>query len=175
MRASRRLNMVLVSLMQFGRDTILTRPRGELIISSRKGGDWWPRNFKRLVGNIQLKKEMNTLPTNNSTDSQTVNLLIRTADWVGIRGQVRPVSEVPVPEEEIGILFNIIRRRRKITLENLASTSSFHVEELIAFEAGLLPRLRTCEMFPELAKRVGFVPEDLLQQIQKNIDKLSAK
>jgi len=115
---------------------------------------------------------MKTSHAKNSTGSQHVSLLIRAADWARERGQVRPVSDVPAPEEQIGILFNTIRRREKFTLDKLANKSGFEIEELVAFEAGLLPGLRMCEMLPVLAKSVGFSHEELLQQLQKNVTKL---
>ena len=168
MRPTNDSNLALVSIIHISWDALLARLKRDLYVSNKKGGDHSYPVVMRPA-NILLakqKREMKTLNTKNPIDSHKVNLLIRAAEWIRDRGQIRPISDIPVPEEEIGILFNIIRRRKKVTLEKLANKSGFQMEELIAFEAGLLPRLRVCEMLPELAKRVGINYEDLLRQIQ---------
>jgi hypothetical protein len=116
--------------------------------------------------NYPCKEEMKTSNSGNNPDSQLVNQLIRTADWVRARGQVRPISDDPAPEEQVGILFNIIRRRKNLSLERLASLTGYKIEELIAFEAGLLKRLRICEMLPALAEIVGVNQENWLQEFR---------
>lgn len=134
-----------------------------------KGGEpaWRVFNPFIAIGKI-VKEKMTKLQHKNSPDSHGVNLLIRTAGWVREKGQVRPISEDPVLEESIGILFNILRRRKKVTLENLAKTSGLEIEELIAFEAGLLPRLRVCEILPDLTGSVGVACEELLHKAKQN-------
>jgi hypothetical protein len=168
MRPLNNINLALLSIVQISLGAVLTWLMRGMYISYKKGGNhsysllMRPANF--LL--VKSKKEMKTSYIKKPMDSRKVNLLISAAEWIRDRGQVRPISDIPVLEEEIGILFNIIRRRKKITLEKLATKSGFQMEELIAFEAGLLPRLRMCEMLPVLAKRVGFAYEDLLRQIQ---------
>lgn len=115
---------------------------------------------------FHFKEEMKTSNRKNLPDSQPVNQLIRTADWVRARGQIRPISDDPAPEENVGILFNIIRRRKNLSLERLASLTGYKIEELIAFEAGLLKRLRMCEMLPALAETVGVNQENWLQEFR---------
>lgn len=124
---------------------------------------------------ITFKEEMKTSTHRNSPDSQPVDQLIRTADWVRARGQIRPVSEDPVLEEQIGILFNILRRRKNITLERLANQTGYRIEELIAFEAGLLKRLRMCEMLPVLAEIVGVKQEEWPHEIRSGKTRLNSR
>jgi len=151
---------------------ILTRLEGGIFHPHTEGGDYSLKTPWRTPGMFFLEKEMKTVYSqNSSTDLPDVNPLIRAADWVRAKGQIRPISDVPVPEEQIGILFNLIRRRKKFTLEQLARKSGYEIEELIAFEAGLLPRLRMCEIFPDLARNVGFADKKLLQKLQSNISK----
>lgn len=142
----------------------------------RKGGDPTWHVFKSLsaIGKI-LKEKMIKLQSKNKPVSHGVNLLIRAADWVREKGQVRPISEDPALEESIGILFNIIRRRKKVTLEKLANRSGFPIEELIAFEAGLLPRLRMCEMLTGIAAKAGIDFDDLAQQFRSSTNPRSSK
>lgn len=134
-----------------------------------KGGEpaWRVFNPFIVIGKI-IKEKMTKPQHKNSPKSHGVNLLIRTAGWVREKGQVRPISEDPVLEESIGILFNILRRQKKITLENLAKMSGLEIEELIAFEAGLLPRLRVCEILPDLTRSIGIAYEELLHKAKQN-------
>ncbi|MEW5938924.1 MAG: hypothetical protein AB1750_04625 [Chloroflexota bacterium] len=135
-------------------------------IPFQKGDDAAWHVFKFVLDKYTyLKEKMTNLPIRNSTDSPRANLLIRAAEWVREKGQVRPISEVPVLDEYIGILSNVIRRRKRMSLEILAKRSGYEIEELIAFEAGLLPRLRMCIMLPAIAKAAGLDHESLLQPI----------
>jgi hypothetical protein len=112
------------------------------------------------------KEELSINVQEPTKELPVVNRLIRTADWVCLRGQIRPISAVPAPEEQIGILINILRRRRRLAVEQLAIRCGYEVEELIAFEAGLVSRRRVLEMLPNLARNVGFADQDLLQILQ---------
>lgn len=141
-------------------------PGGDPKFSLQKGGDAVWHVFKILFTGMFPKEKMISLLIKNTTDSRRANRLIRAADWVRERGQVHPISEDPTTEESIGILFNIIRRRKKISLEKLAYRSGFAIEELIAFEAGLLPRFRMCKMLPEIAKEIKIDHTALLRQLQ---------
>src|SRR5690606_10148526 len=105
--------------------------------TSEKGGDYAYSLFMRLIHTVnillaKLKKEMNIRYFKKSIDSQKVDLLIRAAAWIRLRGQIRPISDIPAPEEEIGILFNVMRRRKKLSLEKLANQTGIPMEELIA-------------------------------------------
>lgn len=135
--------------------------------SSDKGGDpAWPIFRFLFSKNMYFKEKMTSPPNSNVICSPMVNQLMRAADWVREKGQVRPLSEDPALEESLGILFNVIRRSKKISLERLADRSGFEVGELIAFETGLLSRHRMCEILPKIAEAVGIEAEDFLQQIQ---------
>lgn len=111
---------------------------------------------------------MSSLSKDISTDSHPANLLMRAANWVREGGQVHPISEDPTAEESLGILFNIVRRRKKISLEALSLVSGLTVEELIAFEAGMLPGLRIREILPDLTRGVGMDPSSLLPRSPLN-------
>jgi len=156
------------SVVKMGQDNPLAWPKDEINKQYYRGGEP-PRVMKSPnTKNITFKEEMKTSNSRNVPDSQNVNLIIRTAAWVRARGQMRPISEDPVIEEQVGILFNIIRRRKNITLEKLANQTGYKTEELIAFEAGLLKRLRMCEMLPKLTEIVGVNQEKWLHAIKPN-------
>src|SRR5262245_23888685 len=77
--------------------------------SRKKGGDRARQLFKYPVHVMNKPiKEMKTLKTTNPTDSHSVNRLIRAAKWIREKGQIRPLSDTPELEEEIGILFNVV-------------------------------------------------------------------
>ena len=142
----------------------MVRLKGGNPHSSKEGGDESPLSLLRSLRELLFDKEELAINVQEPTkESQVVNRLIRTADWVRVRGQIRPISAVPAPEEQIGILINILRRSQDCSVEQLAVRCGYEVEELIAFEAGLLPRRRVLEMLPNLARNVGFADKDLLQ------------
>lgn len=103
---------------------------------------------------IITKKEMVRL-TMQTPNSTKVKHLIRAAAWIRQRGEVREISEDPVPEETIGILLNILRRDKNISLEDLQNRSGIPVEELIAFEAGMMPRKKIIKILPDLIRALG--------------------
>lgn len=154
-----------------GRKKLLYRSIINTSIQHMKGGESVHIMFTLEKKNILCKEEMKTSKSKNTPDSQLVNHLIRTAEWVRTRGRVRPISEDPALEEQVGILFNMIRRRKKISLERLANETDFKIEEIIAFEAGMMKRLRMCEMLPVLAESVG-IKNDWIKEIQTGRVKL---
>jgi hypothetical protein len=162
--------------------TSLVRPVQEIFLkagggipySDAEGGYQSLQTFWRSANVFLERKEKKVVYRQNlPMDLQDVNPLIRAADWVREKGQIRPISDVPEPEERIGILFNIMRRRRNLTLERLAKNTGYRMEELIAFEAGLLPRRRMLEMLPSLARKVGFAYNELLHKLQQNTNTAS--
>jgi hypothetical protein len=155
--------------MKLGRAAWPAWPVGGTDSHKQKGGARPHSHFIPLsrISVLKKKKEMKTSKTQTPADSHTVSPYIKAAELVRERGQLRPIGDTPMPEEEIGILFNIVRRRNKVTLEDLALKSGHKVEELMAFEAGFLPRLRMCEMLPGLARNVGIDTEELLQEIRQ--------
>lgn len=163
------------SVVKTGQDNPLAWPKDEINKQYWRGGESSCVMKSPNNKNITIKEEMKTSNSKNVPDSQNVNLIIRTAAWVRARGQMRPISEDPVIEEQVGILFNIIRRRKNITLEKLANQTDYKIEELIAFEAGLLKRLRMCEMLPKLTKIVGVNQEKWLRAINPDITQLHNK
>ena len=90
--------------------------------------------------------------------------LIRTAQFVHARGEVRPLSDDPVIEECVGILINRMRRRKKISIEEMSDSMGFSEEELIALEGGFLPRKRIAQMLPLVLSRMGIDMNELLNQ-----------
>lgn len=161
-----------MSIPQFFHPSSMVKTPGLLIISAWPGADLIPLVHKGGDPNwhvfefpadkeVILKEKNISLPDRNPSDSHQVNLLIRAADLVRERGEVRPISDVPVIEESVGIIYNQVRRRRKISLERIARATGFAVEEIVAFEAGLLPRPHMCEMLPNLAREVGVEFESL--------------
>lgn len=172
MRAIHNINLVKYSSIESTRKAFVVRAEGGPGTCRHKGGGPRWSVFKLLSTiNNYFKEKMTTLQIKHKPDSHRVNLLVRAAGWVREKGQVRPISEDPVLEESIGILFNIVRRRRKVTLENLEILSGFAMEELVAFEAGLLPRLRMCKMLPNLAKIMGITNEELFKVSNQNTNR----
>lgn len=161
-----------MSISRFFRSNARNRALGSLAINALPGSGLYPLTRKGGDANwhvfecsddkeVILQEENISLSNTNPTDSQRVNLLMRAADLVRERGEVRPLSDVPAIEESIGIIYNQVRRRRKISLDRIARATGFTVEEIIAFEAGLLPRMRMCEMLPNLSREVGVDIESL--------------
>lgn len=169
MRERSNFNPMLTSLYRSVQAFLLNLKEGGNPHSCPEGGDQSLQTSWHSPSMFLGRKENKTVyKPSSSMDLQSVNPLIRAADWVRRKGQIRPISDVPVPEEQIGILFNVIRRRRNLTLERLAKDTGYKMEELIAFEAGLLPRRRMMEMLPTIAKKVGFAYQELLQKLQQN-------
>lgn len=156
MRVSGAFHSMFKSVGRSGGTPMTASPEDDRTCFIRKGGDPNWHVFEFPAEKEMILKEKNiSLPYKHPTDSHRVNLLMRAAELVRERGQVRPISDVPVIEESVGIIYNQVRRRRNFSLERLASASGFAIEEIVAFEAGLLPRLRMCEMLPNLAREVG--------------------
>lgn len=163
------------SVVKMGQGNTIAWPNDKATRRYFRGGGPLHVTRSPMDKNITFKEEMKTSNRRNSPDSHSVNQLIRTADWVRARGQIHPVSEDPVLEEQIGILFNVLRRRKNMTLERLANQTGYRIEELIAFEAGLLKRLRMCEMLPVLAEIVGVKQEEWPHKIRSAKTKLNAR
>lgn len=168
MRALSILHPIFNTLVKSVQEALLSRQKGGNPDSYRKGGDPALQTVWRITSMLSLEKEMKSVYKQKPfLDLQNVNPLIRAADWVRTKGQIRPISDDPVPEEQIGILFNIVRRRKNLTVERLAEITGYRMEELIAFEAGMLPRRRMLEMLSDLARHVGFAYKELLQTLQQ--------
>ena len=61
----------------------------------------------------------------------------------------------PTPEEMLGLTIGILRRRQNISRPNLAQSIGCSVEELLALEAGLLPKNRMLKYLPVIAHEIG--------------------
>jgi hypothetical protein len=159
---------VFTYFFESARKALMSALRTNLRGPAREGGEPLPLSHPVKETFLERKEKSHACTPDLVMDSQNVSPLIRTADWVLARGQIRPISDVPTPEEQVGILFNVIRRRRHLTLERLARKTGYELEELLAFEAGLLPRRRVLEMLPELSRQTKFAYRELLHVLQPN-------
>jgi hypothetical protein len=131
-----------------------------------KGGDVKCYVFDRFVkmDAYHEKEKKDTKTSILSRDSRRVDRLIRTAQFVRARGEVRPLSDDPVMEERVGILISRIRSRKKISIEEMANSTGCSEEELIALEGGFLPRTRMNQMLPVVLSVMGVDMKKLLNQ-----------
>ena len=82
--------------------------------------------------------------------------LIRAAEMSGKKGaQTRQIGEVPTPAEQLGLALGVLRRRKKISVDELANRAGCSPEALIALEAGLLPVDVTGKVLPGVVKAMG--------------------
>lgn len=130
-----------------------------------KGGDRPCYVFERDLIPPRTDTEDDKIYQENTSNSRHVNELIRAAAMVRERGQILPLGEDPQAQEELGIMLNIIRRRKKISIETVARKTEIAIEELIACEAGALSHVRTCQVVQQVAKAVGIEAQSLLNQI----------
>lgn len=157
-----------VSVGQPGRVAPLSRPGITFTKCYRqqKGGDGQWYVFEPVFLSGEPHKKENLKKTQLAQDnSPHVNTLIRAAALVHARGEIRPVGEVPLVQEEIGILLNWMRRRKRLSLENLSKNTGISVEEIFALEAGSLPTVRICQLIEQIASEVGIDAENFLKQI----------
>ncbi len=156
------------SVVQEARQLLIADGDGSRAVPHQKAAAYQGGDARGLVCHarerrIQCSRRIIISPANRiPTDPHKLDRLIRAARWVRGRGQVRPLTEDPTAEESLGILFNIARRRRHISLESLAIQTGFQLEELVAFEMGLVPRPRVCEMLPQIAATMGIRIDDLI-------------
>ena len=107
---------------------------------------------KNIVQQMEAAKILR--PAKNPA-SQKVTYLIRAAALAQIEGEVRQIDADPTDEEKLGIAINKVRRKKKITLEFLSKNTGYGIEEIIAFEAGLLPNIKVCKMLPDVLHAIG--------------------
>ena len=84
-------------------------------------------------------------------ENKVITRLIRAAELAQKGGSERLFDPDPGPTETLGITFNLLRRRKNIDLEFISYETGYAVEELLAFEGGLLPGKRMLEMLPGLS------------------------
>ncbi len=73
----------------------------------------------------------------------------------------------PKPHEILGLTIGMVRRRRQITLNELANKTGFSVEELLAFEAGLLPVKEMIKYLPSILREVKIPKRSIQPLLQK--------
>lgn len=74
----------------------------------------------------------------------------------------------PKPHEILGLTIGMVRRRRQITLNELANKTGFSVEELLAFEAGWLPAKELIKYLPAILREVK-IPRNSIQLLLQKL------
>jgi len=69
--------------------------------------------------------------------------------------EVSPIDAEPTPEEMLGLTIGILRRHKHISHEKFARSIGCSVEELLALEAGLLPKKVILKYLPAIAHATG--------------------
>ena len=77
------------------------------------------------------------------------------------------IKTEPKPHEILGLTIGIIRRRRHITLDELADKTGFSIEELVVFEAGLLPVKELIKYLPAILREVKIPRKSIKPLLQK--------
>ena len=111
---------------------------------------------------VVLLNEKGEKSTSFMDKNRDVVVLIRAAKRARQGGIVRPSSPDPTPAERLGILMNVLRRRENRDLDWVSERTGCALDELVAFEAGLLDHPHMLEVFfaIAIALRVNTV-EDL--------------
>lgn len=157
---------LLRHLIQPGRVAPEARPGFSRANHSKTGGDGPCYVFvNKATSRENDKEEDKDIYQEKPLNSQHVNQLIRAAALARKRGEIPPLGEDPTTREEIGILVNILRRRKKISLDVMSEKTDLTVDALIAFEAGALSQARTCQIIKKVVSVVGIDEKALLKQI----------
>jgi len=136
-----------------GRVSQAARPEGSFSPPQKKG----EIIYIGQSNNPYKKKEMEAIktPYRLNSGSLSADHLIRAATLVRTRGEMCQLDADPTVEETIGILVNKMRRKKKIPLDQFSTNIGFSIEEIIAFEAGLLPKDKLCKMLPVILSTLG--------------------
>lgn len=73
----------------------------------------------------------------------------------------------PKPHELLGLTIGMVRRRQYIALNELANKTGFSIEELLAFEAGLLPVEELIKYLPAILREVKISNKSIQPLLQK--------
>lgn len=73
----------------------------------------------------------------------------------------------PKPHEILGLTIGMVRRRRQITLHELATKTGCSIEELLAFESGLLPIKEMIKYLPAILREVKIPKRSIQPLLQK--------
>ena len=89
--------------------------------------------------------------------------LKRAAQAAGHKDERDLFRDDPLSEERLGIAIGLIRRRKNITIENLAQKAGCELEILIALEAGILEPQTIHNILPRIVDELGIDPDILIQ------------
>ncbi len=81
---------------------------------------------------------------------------------------VPPIDAEPTPEEMLGLTVGILRRRKNISRLKFAQSIGCSIEELLAFEAGLLSKSVMLKYLPTMAQEIG-LDLDSLQPLKRRM------
>lgn len=73
----------------------------------------------------------------------------------------------PKPHELLGLTIGMLRRRKRISLNELVDKTGFNIEELLAFEAGLLPVKEIIKYLPAILREVKIPRKSIQPLLQK--------
>lgn len=85
------------------------------------------------------------------------------------RGEDMQINAEPKPHEILALTIGMMRRRRQITLNELANKTGFSIEELLVFESGFLPVRELIKYLPAILREVKIskrLIHPLLQKIR---------
>jgi len=102
--------------------------------------------LKKINASSEIKSEESFLPAET---------IWRTAQLLRQKGVLNvQLNAEPKPHELLALTIGMVRRRRQITLNELANKTGFSMEELLAFEAGLLPANELKKYLPAILREV---------------------
>ncbi len=96
------------------------------------------------------KGEIRETPKPPMDEQQKISALIGAARLAPKRGCYYQPGPNPNPREQLGIRVNILRRQKQKTLIYISQKTGYQLDELAAFEAGVLTEVKMLEMLPEI-------------------------
>jgi DNA-binding XRE family transcriptional regulator len=91
-----------------------------------------------------------------STRDHPAQILIRAAELAPAKDRRCGQSvEAPTPAEELGLTIGLIRRRKNLSVYDLASKAGCSAETIIALEAGILPTERVVQLLLPILRGLG--------------------
>ncbi|GAB4400422.1 MAG: hypothetical protein OHK003_26000 [Anaerolineales bacterium] len=115
--------------------------------------------MKKIIASSDPKLEGRFLPAET---------LWKAAQIVRQKGVVDlQLTAEPKPHEILGLTIGMVRRRKQITLNELADKTGFSIEELLAFEAGLLPVKELIKYLPAILREVKISRKSIRPLLQK--------
>lgn len=122
-------------------------------------------HFKRKSAKTQNhkmeKRGIREIPNPPMDEQHKIITLIGAARLASQRGCYHQPGPNPTPIEQMGIRVNILRRQKQKTLTFVSEKTGYRLDELVAFEAGVLTETRMLEMLPEI---LSVLDRNVLQQ-----------